>query len=251
MKRIRILWCIVLNLLFFTFAAAAPVNSVSPDFETDILLRWRLSVMPVISFYNNNPDYTINTHALVGFGLGAKAELSLKSNKRSKLIAGMEYINQGLKFDSYYFMQGYSLRYDKHFDYEHSIRFQAIELPLLYKQCFTDEDDKFYSAYVMIGWACRYIFTANATITNAETGTLIWEGTSDLESEHPLFYKKISTALLFGGGFERKLGNYNHAVFFEACYHYNLFRLHYTGNELSNNIFFKNNQLTIGIGYKF
>lgn len=221
------------------------------DQEPNILVRWRFSLIPVISFYNNSEDYTINTRSLIGFGAGAKAELSLKSSKTSKVITGLEYFNQGMAFDSYYFAPGHSVKYDKHFDYHHSLRFQELQLPLLFKQCFNNEDDKFYSVYLTFGWACRYVFLANSTIANAQTGVAAWKGSSDMEFEHFLGYKKLGAILLAGAGFEKKLGDFNRAIFFEFSYNYNIFRLHYAGDGLSNNIFFKNNQLTIGLGYKF
>jgi len=217
----------------------------------DIVMKWRASFMSVISFYQPNSDYMGNTKATQGFGLSYKGELNFPESKRAKLIMGVEYINEGITFDSYYFAPGYSVLYDKSFSFTHKVHLHELYIPILFKQSITSENDHNNSLYFSAGWAFRYMLGSQFKIIDKSDSKMVDKGFSNLTIEHDVLTDNGSAALLGGIGMEHRTPDMRQGWIFEVYYRYNLSRHRYIGNNNTNNILFRNNNLTVSVGYEF
>jgi hypothetical protein len=245
------------NILFFCFLVVA-VTTQAQSLGGDVLpspknikLRSRVSLMPILSFYNPHPVYMANPKALAGYGASYKAEFKFKRGSTFKLIAGAEYLMEGFKFDSYYFPVGTTQYYDKNYNYTHTLRIHQLYFPFMFKQGFNDEDQKQNSLYICAGWAWRYLLGSSSKITNKATSEVEWRGLSALTAQHRFLMDNAGSCLLAGWGWEHRMSDMGSAVTFEVFYRYNLSRVQYVGNNNSNAILFKNNNLTVGVGYEF
>lgn len=211
-------------------------------------LKKRFAIAPVLSFYQNNSDYTANTKSSPGFNIRAEEEILFRTNL--SILAGIEYVRQGMTFNSYYFERGYSVIYDKNFNYEHTLSTNELQIPLLVKQSFSSEKDNKNTFYFVAGWALHYMLYAHASILSDVTQHQIWKGQTNLAVQYPLFGKVAGSLLETGLGFQHNNRLLQNAVFIDFIYKYNLTPFLYTGNGTSNQLYFRNSSLSIAIGYK-
>ncbi|MEW6468427.1 MAG: hypothetical protein AB1458_05850 [Bacteroidota bacterium] len=217
----------------------------------DIVMKWRASFMAVVSFYKPNTDYMGNVKPTQGFGLSYKGELNFPESKKLKLLMGIEYLGEGITFDSYYFPVGSTPFYDKNFAYTHKVRLHELYIPILFKQSINSENDNTNSFYFSAGWAYRYMLGAGYRIISKTDSKMAAKGVSPLTIEHDLLMENGSSALMAGIGAEHRIPNMKQGWVFEVYYRYNLSRHRYIGDNNSNNILFRNNNLSISVGYEF
>ena len=217
----------------------------------DIVMKWRASFMSVVSFYKPNTDYMGNPKATQGFGLSYKGELNFPESKKMKLLMGVEYLDEGISFDSYYFAPGYSVLYDKNFTFTHKVHIHELYVPILFKQSINSENDHSNSLYFSAGWAFRYMLGAQYKITDKSNSKIVDKGFSNLTIEHHVLVDNGSAAFLGGIGIEHRTLDMKQGWIFEIYYRYNLSRYDYIGNNNSNNILFRNNNLSVSVGYEF
>ncbi len=209
-----------------------------------------LMVFGTISLYENDPRISANTGPLAGYGISIRTELPI--SKGIKLVTGLELISQGLKFDSYYFSNGYSVLFDKNFNYNHLIRTYEVDLPLLMRVNLTPrEESAYHSFYFSAGWEIKYNLLAHSTISNSSDGSLIYDGDIDLPYENHFLGKNVGNYLVAGLGYVHTFLPLKDAVFFDFTYRYCLSRNLYTGNQNSNYLFFRNTSLSMGVGVRF
>ena len=207
--------------------------------------------MPILSLYVPNKDYMGSTQPTQGLGASIRAEFKLTPNATMKILFGLDYLNEGMKFDTYYFSPGYSVLYDKNFNFTHKLHISELYMPILFKQSFSDEDKLPNSFYISGGWAFRYLIGTNYKITSKADGSVVGQGFSTMTVEHHFMTDYSGSALLAGFGYEHKLPGMKRCVFFEGFFHYNLSRILYIGNNYTNKVLFKNHSLTISVGYEF
>lgn len=219
----------------------------------DIVMKWRAGFMSVISFYTPNLDYMGATKATQGFGLSFKGELNFPETKKMKLLMGLEYLDEGLTFDSYYFSPGYSVLYDKNFTFTHKVHIHELYVPILMKLSINNENDHTNSVYLTAGWSFRYLLGAQYKITNKADSKIVAKGFSvlNIEERHRLLTDNGGGSLQWGIGMEHRIPNMKQGWIFEVQYRYNLARYQYIGNNNTNNILFRNNNLSISVGYEF
>ena len=235
----------------FLFAQDKPKGGdieIQPKYAT---INWRCSLMPILSFYVPNTDYMGATQPTQGLGLSVRAEFKLTPNSTMKLLVGADYLNEGMKFDTYYFAPGYSVLYDKNFNFTHKLHISEIYVPVLFKQSFQDEDKRANTVYISGGWAFRYMLGTNYKITSKIDGAVVAKGFSPMRVEHHFITDFSGSALMAGFGYEHKLPGMKHCVFFESYFRYNLSRINYVGNNATNKVWFRNHSLTISVGYEF
>ncbi|HVA98178.1 MAG TPA: outer membrane beta-barrel protein [Bacteroidia bacterium] len=220
----------------------------SDNFTQNYELRKRFSIAPVLSFFQNNADYTANTKASPGFDVRAEEEILFRTN--ISILTGLEYVRQGMTFNSYYFEPGYSLIYNKKFDYQHTLSTNEFQLPILVKQSFSSEKDNKNTFYFVAGWALHYMMYAHATIVSGLDGQELFKGKTNLDVQYPLFGNKFGSILQAGLGFQHNNRILQKAVFIDFIYKYTINQFLYTGNGTSNKINFRNSSLSISIGYR-
>ena len=212
-------------------------------------VKHRLTAGPVISLYQNDRHLASNSHAYFGFDVNYKTEVYLGGV--TSLLMGLEYMNQGLKFNGYYTAPGHTYLYDNTFPYSHTLRYQEIQLPLAIKVSFNTEKNNPFSPYAFLGAGYRYIFQSTASVTSDSTGEHIYRGHNDITFENHLIDNHINTFIEGGLGIQKNNRENAHAFFIEITYKYSLSRIYYDGNGNTNKVFFRDPCLTINAGWRF
>lgn len=212
-------------------------------------VKHRLSAGPVMSFYKNNLQQTINTKAKPGFNAAYKSEIFL--DRKTNLIVGLEYLSQGFTFHGYYSAPNHTYLFDKIFPYSHEIHYQEIQLPILLKNLFKAEVPKSYSPYYFLGIGFRYIFKSSAFITSDSTQNTIYDGKTDVTFENHFLNKHFNALFQCGLGTQRNFKEKGSTLFIEFTYKYNISRLHYEGYQNSNNLNIRDACLSITVGFRF
>ena len=153
---------IIFTILFI--CCFASLNAQDPANYRKGAIKSRLSLGPVISFYKNHPQHTINTKAKAGFCASYKSEILL--GRKINFMFGLEFFHQGLTFQGYYSAPGYTYLFDKTFAYTHEISIQEFQLPIGFKKAFNFEQDNLYTPYFFGGVGGRYLFSSYYVITN-------------------------------------------------------------------------------------
>lgn len=209
----------------------------------------RMYAGPVLAFYHNNEDYTINTHSRMSVNTGIRFEYMI--NGYNSICMAPEYLTHSLSFDSYYFAPGQLELYDKSFPYTHTVRLHEAQLPFLFKYNFTKENDKIMNGYLLAGWGYRYILDGESTITQVNNSSITWNGKIDATMEYHLLSPHDGSMLLAGGGFERNYQNEHRGIYGELLFKYGLSRFNYPGSGTTVPFFIKDSFLCINLGYKF
>lgn len=238
---------IIAAIIFYAFSIQLVRAQEPSDFKKGAI-KSRLSVGPVLSYYKNHPQHTVNTKAKPGFCASYKSEILL--GRKASFIFGLEYFNQGLSFKGYYSAPGNTYLFDKSFAYTHEIRVQELHLPVGFRRAFNYEKDNFYTPYYFGGIGARYLFSSYYVVINDSTENVVYDGKGTMGFEHQV--AKGLNAFIYGGlGSQYNFRTSAKAIFIDLTYKYGLSRLHYAGHRNSNNINIKESHITFSIGLKF
>lgn len=236
----------LLILLFSLFAMHIHGQDASP--AKKIRTNKRLYAGIVIPFYMNNPDHTEETKKGFAFNVGFKRTFKLLS---TNIETGLEYINHGLSFRSYYFAPGYSKLYDKTYPFTHTIRINEFQLPIVLKQSLGRETKSRATSYFTVGWAWRYLVYSKTSIESMSDGVQVYDGKTNTSFEYPFPWGRFGSILQGGLGLQFNNLLTQSALFFEVNYKYGISRFHYVGKQNTNSLFIKDSNISINVGYKF
>jgi hypothetical protein len=231
-------------ILFSVNSFAQEVKARKPS-----ILKHRLSVGPVISFYKNDPHYAINTKAKIGVNACYKTEILL--GRRTNVLLGLEYMSQGLKFNGYYADTGYTYIFDGTFAYTHEIRFNEVQIPIGLKLALNSEKESAVTPYLFGGVGARYIFSSYIVISSDSTDVTPYDGKGTIGFEHELVTKNFNAFFLGGVGIQKNYRSTAKAIFLELTFKRGFSRIHYTGYQNSNNINIRERNLAITLGVRF
>lgn len=234
--------CFSVLILFFSLCTYSQTG------RKDAKLHHRFSVGPVISLFKNDPHFTTGTKAKAGFNACYKAELVIA--RKTNLMAGLEYMSQGLKFNGYYEKPGYTYLYDKSFSYTHELRYSELQLPIGLKLAFNSDKEFKVTPYLFGGIGFRYLLNSYAVISSDSTETTPFDGKGKISFEHELFIKGFNAFYQGGLGVAKNNMTKSRSVFLEITFKRGFSRIHYPGNEDSNNINFRDNNFAITFGLR-
>ncbi len=235
-------------LIVYFLAAALSLSAQDGEPYRKGKVRHRASFGLIKSFYKNHPQHTSNTKALTGFSFAYNSEIL--SGRRYNLLIGLEYQNTGLKFQGYYKKPTYTYLFDTTFAYTHEIRVQEVQLPLSVKLTFNHEKESFVSPYFIGGIGARYIFASYTVISNDSTGTTVYDGKDNIDFENQRLMKGLNAFYHAGFGLQYNYRKTGRAIFFEMQYKYNISRMHYDGNDHSNDLNIKRGDLVFTFGMR-
>lgn len=208
----------------------------------------RIYIGTLAAFYSNNPDHTIDTKGKTSFNFGFKRTFNIFT---TNIDVGLEYVNQGFSFNSYYFAPGYSKLYDKTFPFTHNIRMNELQVPILLKQPLGKESKNKVSSYLALGWAWRIIMYSRTSIASTNDGIQVYDGLTDINFKYPFPWKHFGSLLQAGLGLQFNNLHTHTALFFETYYKLSISPYIYTGNVNTNNLLIKDSNISINVGYKF
>ena len=196
-------------------------------------------------------NYVSGVSAKVGYTFGLIEEIPFQ--RHTYLDVGIEILEDGVSFNSYYFAQGASFLYDRVEPYTHDIVMNEIQVPVIYKFQLGPIDRKQRSIYMTLGAKFRYISYTNSTVTNDSTGYLVWEGQKDVTSLYKLFSPFGNSVAEASIGYQRNtMKRKKRGWYMNLEYNYGLSPLEYSGNRAgSNYIVFHLNMLIFKIGKIF
>lgn len=202
----------------------------------------------VTGIYKN---YVSGISGNTGYTFGLIEEIPFQ--RRSYIDVGIEILQDGVTFNSYFFAPGASFLYDGVEPYTHDISMNEIEVPVIYKFPLTPIDRKFRSIYMTAGAKFRYISYTNSTVTNDSTGFLTWEGQKDVTSLYKIFSPFGSSVFEISMGYQRNtLKRKKRGWYMDLEYDYGISPLVYAGNRAgSNDVVFRFNTLIFKIGKIF
>lgn len=214
-----------------------------PDFSQ------RISGGALFSFFGKDPHVANDIDPLFGFTINYNAEIGLIDN--ASILAGLTYANQAVQFNGYYVAPGYTYLFDGTLAYSHRLRFQTVQLPLAVKFSFNVEDEKPFTPYAFAGLGFSYIFSSKASIVSDSTDVQVYKGNTDLHFENHLIHEKINSFFQAGIGIQRNSRKNARALFLDIIYKMDVSRLQYQGYKNSNNVRFRNSNVSIVVGIKF
>jgi hypothetical protein len=226
-----------------------PSYSQQVESRKPSILKHRISVGPVFSFYKIDPHYGINTKAKVGMNACYKTEILL--GRKTNVLLGLEYMNQALKFNGYYADTGYTYIFDESFAYTHEIRYNEVQLPVGLKLALTSEKDRPVTPYLFGGVGARYIFSSYIVVESDSSEVTPYDGKGTVGFEHELVTKNFN-AFFFGGvGIQKNYRSTAKAIFLEFTFKRGFSRIHYSGYQNSNNVNIRESNLAITFGLRF
>ncbi len=209
----------------------------------------RVVVGPVLSFYKNNPVHTSSTKPSSAFYVGIFEEIRMYHD--FSFLPGLEYVYHGLSFNSYYLGPGYQTLYDKHFDYNYSLKMQEVRLNLLFRQVLGIETRNPITGYFEYGYVLRYLFTSHLKVNSNLTGTELFNGKPTIAFEHPLIRDNMTSALKLAVGVQHNFFRTHRAWFFECSFMYSLSRFYITNSFAPTALYINGSFLQLGLGVKF
>jgi hypothetical protein len=230
-----------------------PFNQIQPQNpQASRHVKVRLDFGLMALFIANDPHYTTGTAALgTPYTIGLKLDIPIQKN--AEILVGADYMNEEFNFFSYYFAPHYSFLYNDSLFYNHDIQMSELQIPVLYKINFSQENRNIKTFYLTLGWAYRLLFYNNAYITNpnASRNTFLWEGQNDITSKFPLFGPRGSGLLEAALGYQHNALRNGNAWFLEVEYKLGLSSFIYSGNmQGSNNVEFTLNTLSFKFGLR-
>lgn len=211
-------------------------------------VKHHLSAGLIKSFYQNHPEHTKGTKAKLGFAASYQSEILLGRN--AHLLIGLEYQSTGLMFKGYYKKNNYTYLFDQTYAYLHEISIQEVQLPLSIKIPFKSEKEHFYSPYFIGGIGARYIFSSYSIISNDSTGITVFDAKDNIDFENQLLLKGLNSYFHVGLGLQYNVRNSGRAIYFEIKYKYGISRLHYDGNDKSNDLNIRDGHLNFSLGFR-
>lgn len=196
-------------------------------------------------------NYVNGVSASVGYTFGLVEEIPVQ--KRCYIDVGIEILQDGLSFNSYFFAPGASFLYDGTEVYTHTISMNEIQVPVLFKFPLGPLDRKYRSIYMTMGAKFRYISYTNSVVTNDSTGFLVWAGEKDVTSLYRIFSPFGSSIFEMSIGYQRNTRKkIRRGWYMNLEYNYGLSALVYAGNRAgSNDVDFRLNSLIFKIGKIF
>jgi hypothetical protein len=212
---------------------------------------YRVGLSPTLSMFKPHQFYMNNLLAYPGFGANFRVEISPKK-ALNQFVFGLEYLNETVKFQSYYFSEGGVAHYNKVFDYTHTVNFNQLYVPLLIKQPLRrKEHEQLRSLYLLGGWAWRQLLYTRASIKEKITGEKVWSGQPSMTAQRSFLGKTGSSAIIAGIGIELRTRPKHNAFTAELLYRHNLSRMTYNADDADYFISLKNRSLSLVLGFEF
>lgn len=234
---------LITSLLLFTIANSL-AQDVAPGPPRKPIRMYASILAPVYAY---DPGTCGNVKTAFSFNLGLKKTITVFN---SDFDIGLEYVNQSLTLDSYFFANGYSVIYDKNFLFEHDLNINELELPILFRKTFGKETRSKVTTYLNIGWALRYFAYSSTSIQDLNTGIQVYEGKTNIKFEYPFISDRLGNLYQAALGMQFNNIRTRKALFIEMSFKLALSRIEYTGINNSNDLLIRDCSINFTIGKK-
>jgi hypothetical protein len=200
------------------------------------------------SHYSSNKNHLEKTPPLMGYGVSFREELRFSNS--AAILIGAEFFSHGVKFNSYYFADGYSALYDKKFDYKYKVRMNELNFPLLFRANYTGRQRGFKVPYFDFGAVVRWLFSSNMQVFSKD-GRALHDGKTSPYFEFPVIWKPVNLFMQVNAGVQFYNDKNWSGLFFELNFRYAPVRFFVAEKFTANNLYFQHFHLGITAGARF
>ena len=216
----------------------------------DPIIRTRVSIAPVISFYSLNQNHAQDAKQKMSGLFSIREEIRLNTAHTIFLLVGVEYLVHGVNFYSYYFKQDSIQIYTGNMNYNYHLYFHEIDIPIQLKYSFTRENNSIYTPYVMFGYHFRTIFAGNLIVK--QDGNNIEKKYEEVKFKNPLFNPKSNAFASITFGVQRNNPKHpKRCVFGEVSYRQGFSPYYISDNFTPSSLFINGSHLVFGFGITF
>ncbi len=214
------------------------------------IMRTRIMIAPVISFYKINANHASNPQQKMSGLFSWRQEVRLTHKHNMYFLFGAEYMVHGLNFNSYYFKPDSIQLYTGSMNYTYSLYVHEIDVPLQLKLCFNHENNARFTPYFIAGYHFRILLDGNLKVK--QDGELIQKTFEVISFKNPLFSKRNNPFVSVTLGIQKNdLKTFRKAVFAEVTYRYGFSPYLLKDTFTPSSLYITGNHLTIGLGFKF
>lgn len=233
------------------FSDNGPVFTRTSSRTSTPIVRTRLMIAPVISFYKINKNHASGVRQKMSGLISLKEEIRLNVKHNMFFLFGVEYMVHGLNFSSYYFKPDSIQLYTGDKNYLYSLYVHEIDIPLQIKISFNHENNAVFTPYVMVGYHFRTLLDANLKVKQPDGGT-IHKTFEVLTFKNKLFSKRCNPFVSLTMGVQKNnLKTFKSCVFAEVTYRYGFSPYLLKDTFTASSLYITGNHLTIGFGFKF
>lgn len=209
----------------------------------------RFNFGPAISYYDINYKHARSPFPKFGLLAGFKYEWRLDREHRAFFLTGIDYLQHGLNFQSYYFKPDTLKLYDKSFAYKYSLTIHELNLPLQLKYLFKRRDNRLFSAYFQLGYHFRYLVTSDLKITL--NGKKVKYDSPELQFKNPLFINRLNSFLSLSYGLQKNsIGSSKGHFFVELNLRYGFSPYSFSKDYAPSSMYISNGSLLVILGVK-
>ena len=245
---------ILLNILFFIsticFSDNPPLFHYASKAGESRLIRTRLMIAPVISFYKVNNNHAANPHQKMSGLFSLREEVRLTYKNNMFFLFGVEYMVHGVNFDSYYFKPDSIQLYTGDMTYQYSLYMHEIDVPIQLKLCFNHENNAIFTPYFIMGYHFRTLLDANLKVK--QNGEVVHKTYEVITFKNQLFSKRNNPFVSITFGLQKNnLKTYKNCVFAEITYRYGFSPYLLKDSFTASSLYITGNHLNVGFGFKF
>jgi hypothetical protein len=245
---------ILFNFLFITsaicFSDNPPLFRYTSKAGETRLIRTRLMIAPVISFYKINNNHASNPHQKMSGLISLREEVRLTYKHNMFFLFGIEYMVHGLNFNSYYFKPDSIQLYTGEMNYSYSLYMHEIDIPLQLKLCFNHENNAIFTPYFIMGYHFRTLLDGNLKVK--QDGELVHKTYEVVTFKNQLFTKRNNPFVSVTFGVQKNnLKTYKSCIFAEITYRYGFSSYLVKDSFTPSSLYITGNHLNVGFGFKF
>jgi hypothetical protein len=214
------------------------------------MVKTRIMIAPVISFYKVNGHHASNPHQKMSGLVSIREEIRLTEKHNMFFLVGVEYMVHGVNFNSYYFKQDSIQLYTGDMNYQYSLYMHEVDVPLQLKLCFNHENNAVFTPYFIAGYHFRTLLDANLKVKR--DGEQVAKTYEVLSFKNQLFSRRNNPFLSVTLGLQKNnIKTYKTCVFAEITYRYGFSPYLLKDSFTPSSLYITGNHLDIGFGYKF
>lgn len=184
----------------------------------------------------------------MSFCFSVKEEFRIDKKSKFFIGVGAEYMQHGVKFDSYYFPKDSLKLYNGNMNATYNLTIQELDIPVYLKRSFQREDNSLLSGYVFAGYNYRMILKSVMSVSYY--GDEVQYDNGNLQFKIPVGTKTGSSFLSAGAGFQKNNPNKHKAVYAEIQFKYGLSPLYINQPYGPTSLYIRGHFLYLTVGVK-
>lgn len=246
---------IVFVLFFLGITSANSDRLADPIFSTakaptkQRIMRTRISIAPVISFYSINTNHATSPTQKMSGIFSLKEEFRLNPTHTMFFSIGAEYFVHGLNFNSYYFKPDSIQLYKGDKNYQYSLYIHELDFPIQLRIAFKRENNTIYSPYIALAYHFRTLLFGSLEVK--KDGETEIKKQEDITFKNPLFTNRNNPFVSLTVGVQRSNPDRSKIGFFaELGYRYGFSPYLLKDTFTPSSLYMNGSHLFLGLGIR-